>query len=283
MSSTPNSGQATPKLSDEELKALVRERFTKTAEVFGDYAVTHRVTEAETLARMVSAKENDRAVDLACGPGTLALRFARHVRWICGLDFTPAILQRARHTAAQDGLLDKLAFAIGDAQCLPFANDLLDLAVTSYSLHHISDPARVISEMARVVRRGGRVGIIDIEVPEDPEVRALNHRIEFIRDHSHSRSLTQSEFESMFEAAGLRIIQMEHKGHPRTFEHWMHVAGWKPSDPEYKEAHALMVGSIENNGANFQPRFEPADVCQPGKAPDLYMFNPGIYIAAEKI
>jgi hypothetical protein len=76
---------------------------------------------------------------------------------------------------------------------------------------------------------------------------------------------------------------MQHKGHPRTFEHWMHVAGWKPSDPEYKEAHRLMVGSIENGGANFQPRFEPTDVTPPGKDPDLYMFNPGIYIAAEKV
>jgi ubiquinone/menaquinone biosynthesis C-methylase UbiE len=282
MTSPSDSGRATPKLSDEELKALVRERFTKTADVFGDYALTHRVTEAETLARMVSANKNDRAVDLACGPGTLALRFARHVRWICGLDFTPAILQRARNTAGQNGLLDKLTFAIGDAQCLPFANDSLDLAVTSYSLHHISDPARVISEMSRVVKKGGRVGLIDIEVPEDPKVRALNHQIEFIRDHSHAKTMTQREFESMFAAAGLRIVEIQHQRHPRTFEHWMHVAGWKPSDREYQEAHALMVGSIEGNGANFQPRFEPMDVCPPGKAPDLYMVNSGISIAAEK-
>ena len=96
MSANPDSGQDTPQLSDQELKALVRERFTKTAEVFGNYAVANRVTEAETLARMVSANANDRAVDLACGPGTLALRFAKHVRWICGLDFTPAILERGR-------------------------------------------------------------------------------------------------------------------------------------------------------------------------------------------
>jgi ubiquinone/menaquinone biosynthesis C-methylase UbiE len=280
MSVSPDSA---PKFSDEELKAHVRERFTKTAEVFGDYAVAHRVTEAETLARMVGANENDRGVDLASGPGTLALRFARHVRWILALDLTPAILERARQTAAHDGLIQKMTFTIGDAQRVPLADSALDLAVTSYSLHHISDPARVISEMSRVVKKGGRVGLIDIEAPTDPEVRALNHRIEFIRDNSHSRSLTQDEFESMFAAAGLRITAMEHKSHPRTFEHWMHVAGWKPTDAAYQEAHALLAGSIETNSANFSPRFEPADVCQPGKPPDLYMSNPGIYIAAEKL
>ena len=55
MSTIPDPGQIPPHFSDAELKSLVREQFTKTAEVFGDYAVTHRVTEAETLARMVAA------------------------------------------------------------------------------------------------------------------------------------------------------------------------------------------------------------------------------------
>jgi ubiquinone/menaquinone biosynthesis C-methylase UbiE len=270
-------------VSDDELKALVRERFTKTAEVFGDYAVAERVADAELLARLVAAGPADVAVDLACGPGTLALRFAKHVRWICAYDLTPAILQRARQTAAQNGLLDKLGFVIGDAQRLPFADGSLDLAVTSYSLHHISDPARVIREMARVVKRGGRVGLIDIIVPEDPKVRALNHRIEWIRDHSHCRSLAVAEFRALLDAAGLRITATQTREHPRLFDHWMHVAGWKASDPEYVAARALLVSSIADDGANFHPRFEPADVCQPGAAPALYMINTGIQIAAEKL
>jgi len=270
-------------VTDDELKALVRERFTKTAEVFGDYAVAERVADAELLARLVAAGPADVAVDLACGPGTLALRFAKHVRWMCAYDLTPAILQRARQSAAQHGLLDKLGFVIGDAQTLPFADGSLDLAVTSYSLHHISDPARVIREMARVVKRGGRVGLIDIIVPEDPKVRALNHRIEWIRDHSHCRSLTLVEFRELMAAAGLRITASETREHPRLFEHWMHVAGWKTSDPEYIEARNLLVSSMADDGSNFHPRFEPADVCQPGTAPTLYMINTGIQIAAEKM
>ncbi len=127
MSATDDSPKGSPNhasVSDHELKALVRERFTKTAEVFGDYAVAERVAEAELLARLVAAGPGDVAVDLACGPGTLALRFAKHVRWMCAYDLTPAILLRARQSAAQHGLLDKLGFAIGDAQTLPFADAL---------------------------------------------------------------------------------------------------------------------------------------------------------------
>ena len=268
--------------NDNELKALVRERFTRTAEVFGDYAVAHRVTEAERLARMVSAGLNDRAVDLACGPGTLALRFAHHVLWICGLDLTPAILALARNNAKKDGL-SNLFCVLGDAQALPFGDGSLDIAVTSYSLHHISDPAKVLNEMARVVKPGGRVGVLDIVVPEDPKIRELNHRIEYTRDHSHSRSLSRSDFEKIFSAAGLHIVATEVHGHPRTFDHWMHVAGWKRTDREYKEARRLLESSMDDDGADFHPRFEPADVARPGEEREIYMVNTGIYIAAEKI
>jgi ubiquinone/menaquinone biosynthesis C-methylase UbiE len=268
--------------NDNELKALVRERFTRTAEVFGDYAVAHRVTEAERLALMVSAGPHDRAVDLACGPGTLALRFARHVRWICGLDFTPAILALARNNAKKDGL-SNLFCALGDAQSLPFGDGSLDIAVTSYSLHHISDPAKVLREMARVVKPGGRVGVLDIVVPEDPKVRELNHRIEYIRDKSHARSLSRSDFDRVFSAAGLRIVATEVHGHPRTFDHWMYVAGWRKTDREYVEARELMESSMMDDGAGFHPRFEPADVAKAGEEPEIYMINTGIYIAAEKI
>jgi len=268
--------------NDSELKASVRERFTRTAEVFGDYAVAHRTTEAEHLACLVSAGPNDRVVDLACGPGTMALRFARHVKWVCGLDFTPAILALARTNAIKQGLAN-LFCVLGDAQALPFGDGSLDITVTSFSLHHISDPAKVLREMSRVVGPRGRVGVLDILVPEDPKIRELNHRIEKIRDESHARSLARSDYDRIFAAAGLRIIASEVRGHPRTFDHWMHVAGWKRTDREYIETRQLMEASMADDGADFHPRFEPADVVQPGEQPDIYMVNTGIYIAAEKI
>ena len=266
--------------SHQQQKNLVREQFTRTAQIFGDYAVASRVAEAERLARMVSARESDRAVDLACGPGTLALRFARHVRWICGLDLTPAILERARRSAAAGGLTN-LDFAIGDAQSLPFADGSLDIAVTSYSLHHFPDAARTIGEMARVVKRGGRVGILDIFVPDDPKVSELNNRIEILRDASHTRTITREEFESHFAAHGLRILQTSVEENSRSFDHWMLVAGSKPGDPAYIEARRLMEASMADDAAWFHPRFAPAE--NGSEARELIFTNTTLFIAGEKI
>jgi len=255
---------------------LVREQFTRTAQVFGDYAVAARVREAELLAGMVKAAAQDRVVDLAAGPGTLALRFARHVRRICALDLTPAILQRARNSAAVEKLAN-IDFVVGDAQSLPFADGALDIAVTSYSLHHISEPARVIGEMARVVRRGGRVGVIDIRVSEDSQSADIHDRIERLRDPSHTRSLSQNEFEVLFARNGLRLLAVERQEHLRPFDHWMLVAGSKPGDPRYEETRKLLESTMAGDLAGFNPRA----VSDNGPA-ELQITNTVLFIAGEK-
>jgi ubiquinone/menaquinone biosynthesis C-methylase UbiE len=260
-------------------KDLVREQFTRTAQVFGDYAVASRVREAERLAEMVGASAGDRVVDLATGPGTLALRFARHVEQVCALDLTPAILQRARNSATGEKLTN-IDFLIGDAQALPFADGALDIAITSYSLHHMADAARVIGEMARVVRRGGRVGVIDIRVEEDPRVAELNNRIEQARDASHTRTLARSEFEAIFARNGLRAVATEIEEQSRPFDHWLLVAGWKPGDAPYEEARQLLESTLANDGAGFHTR---RLVDAPAEGSGLEITNTVLFLAGEKL
>lgn len=262
-------------------KDLILDRFTRTAEVFANFAVPDRVADAETLVGLVSATKDDRAVDLACGPGTLALRFARHVRWVCGVDLTPKMLTLAQNTAAQENL-SNLIFAFGDAQALPFADGSLDVAVTSYSLHHMSDPARVVREMARVLRRDGRAGILDVYAPDNARGADINNRIEIARDPSHTSSLTKAMLEEMLERAGFLVLGGKITEHPRSFNHWMHTAGSNPGDPAYEETRRLMESTIDDDAAGFHPRYAapPADHSDP--RPDIAMVNTAMLIGARK-
>jgi len=260
---------------------VVRDRFTRTAEVFGSSILETRAAEAEILAHMVSAKATDQAVDLASGTGALALAFARHVRWICGLDLTPAMLGVAQR-AARESRTTNAAFAIGNAQQIPFANASLDLALTSYALHHVPDAARVISEMSRVLKRGGRAGVIDIFALEDPRSAEMHNRIERVRDPSHTRTLPRSELKSLFAANGLRILDTRVEEHPVTFDQWMHTAGREPGDPEYIETRRLMEATIPNDLAAFHPRFSSVEAAASGEDPGIDMVNTVVFIAAEK-
>jgi ubiquinone/menaquinone biosynthesis C-methylase UbiE len=259
-------------------KDLVREQFTKTAEVFGDFAVATRGVEAAKLAEMVRAGGNDRVVDVACGPGTLALRFASQVLWACGVDLTPAILARAKSSAAAEGL-SNLDVVLGDAHRLPFADKSVDIVVTSYALHHMPDAPQAISEMARVTRSGGRVGVADIFVDENPNVAKLNDLIERTRDASHTRTLTRRQFEEIFKANGLRVTGFQIQENQRRFDHWLHVAGWHHGDAAYEEARRLMESTLENDGAGFHPRYEAS---KPGAEKELMITNTLLLIAGEK-
>lgn len=261
-----------------ENKELVRQQFTKTAAAFGDYALAARGVEAGKLIGMVRAGERDRAVDVACGPGTLALRFAPEVSWICGVDLTPAILGRARTAAFQQGI-ENMNFAIGDAQHLPFADGSLDIAITSYALHHMPDAPSAIAEMARVLRPGGRLGIIDIFASENRDVAALNDRIECARDASHTCTQTRSNFEEAFRANGLSVTGAQTQENARAFDHWLHVAGWHRGDAPYEQARRLMESTLESDGAGFHPRYEASS---PDGEKELMITNTILLIVGEK-
>jgi len=266
---------------DQEQAELVRDRFTRTAEVFGDFAVKERVREAELLVKLTRAGTSDRAIDLACGPGTLALRFARHVRWVAGLDFTPAILGRARNLAKAEGI-PNLFFVLGDARRLPFADGSLDVAVTSYSLHHIPEPQRVVAEMARALARGGRAGVLDMIVPEEPRAAELRNRIEIARDPSHTRAMPTSELEKMFAAAGLRVIASQEDSKARSFDHWLSVAGWKRGDAAYEETRGLLERSMrEGKDSGFHPKLLAAQ--SSGGIGDIELKQTSAFVVGEKI
>ena len=259
----------------------VRDRFTRTAEVFGSSILKTRAAEAEILAGMVAATTTDRAVDLASGTGALALAFAPRVQWICGLDLTPAMLAVAQR-AAQDSKTTNAAFAIGNAQQIPFADASLDLALTSYALHHVPDAARVIAEMSRVLKRGGRVGVIDIFALEDSRSGEMHDRIERVRDPSHTRTLPRSEIKSLFAANGLRVSDMRVEEHAVTFDQWMHTAGREPSDPEYIETRRLMEATISDDLAAFHPRYGAVEASASGERRGIEMVNTVVFVAAEK-
>jgi ubiquinone/menaquinone biosynthesis C-methylase UbiE len=261
---------------------LVRDRFTRTATVFSDFVLHERVAEAERLADLLSLSGSERAIDVACGPGTLARVFARRVLWICGLDVTVAMLGRAQKEAA-DEQLGNFQPLCGNALAMPFREGIFDLAVTSYSIHHIPDATDAFREIGRVLRPGGKFGLIDMIVPENRDHSDACNHIERVRDPSHTRALPVSEFESLLSACGFRVFAHAREEHPRSYDHWMKVAGWKRGDAPYEEARKLLEASIPGNTAGFQPKFlrEPSKGASDSR-PDIELQHTAVFLVAQK-
>src|SRR4051794_40580920 len=107
----------------------------------------------------------DRALDVACGTGDLAIELARRVApdgEVIGSDFSENMLDLARAKAPE------LRFEQANALDLPYDDASFDAATVGFGARNFSDLPQGLREMARVVRPGGRVVILEITTPERP-------------------------------------------------------------------------------------------------------------------
>jgi hypothetical protein len=124
--------------------------------------------------------------------------------------------------------------------------------------------------------------VLDIVSPEDRKGAELRDRIEKARDPSHTRALPRSELEAMFAGVGLRLLSAEMETHPRSFDHWMHVAGWERRDREYIAARKLLEATIPDDDAGFHPLYAPAAASGADEEPDIDMTMTVLFAAAER-
>jgi ubiquinone/menaquinone biosynthesis C-methylase UbiE len=252
----------------------IRDRFTRTAEAFSAYVLQKRAEDAERLADMADPRADDRVLDAACGPGTYALRFAPRVRAVVGLDYTPAMLAKARAMALDAGIANA-SFSRGDVTAIPFRNASFNVVTCGFAIHHLADPSAALAEFARVLARGGRLALMDIIVAE-PGRPEVNDLIEQVRDPSHVHTHTQPELLRLVESAKLRLHLAERVDSPRAFNHWMQVAGRAPGDGVYEEVRRLMEATLDDDSAGFHPE-RPAE---PGG--DFRYTQTILYLIAEK-
>jgi demethylmenaquinone methyltransferase/2-methoxy-6-polyprenyl-1,4-benzoquinol methylase len=143
----------------------VRAMFDRIAPV---YDVMNRVMTAgldqrwrKITARAV-VRPGDEVLDGACGTGDLAVACAQAGGLVTGLDFSERMLERARRKAPA------LTWMQGDLLDLPFPEASFDAATVGFGIRNVADVERSLAELARVLRPGGRVAILEITRPQGP-------------------------------------------------------------------------------------------------------------------
>jgi demethylmenaquinone methyltransferase/2-methoxy-6-polyprenyl-1,4-benzoquinol methylase len=149
----------------------VREMFSSIAP---RYDVTNGVLSLgiDRLWRRIAVRESGAApgasvLDCATGTGDLALALRRAVGpsgSVVGMDFCAEMLEPAREKARRAGLSD-IRFEVADALALPYPPSTFDVATIAFGIRNVDDPVRCLREMARVVRPGGRVVVLEFGQP----------------------------------------------------------------------------------------------------------------------
>jgi SAM-dependent methyltransferase len=126
----------------------------------GDFSMVATVVmpDAERLAESLDIVPGERVLDVASGSGNAAIAAARRA-WgnTVSSDFVPALLERGRERAAAERL--EIEFVEGDAADLPFADAEFDVVMSIYGAMFAPDQAKTASELLRVCKPGGRIGM----------------------------------------------------------------------------------------------------------------------------
>jgi len=104
-------------------------------------------------------RKGDRVLDACCGTGDLAVAARAHGADVVGLDFSEAMLERARAKSSE------IEWVRGDVLALPFDDASFDAVTVGFGIRNVDDLEAGLRELRRVLRRGGRVAILEITRP----------------------------------------------------------------------------------------------------------------------
>jgi demethylmenaquinone methyltransferase/2-methoxy-6-polyprenyl-1,4-benzoquinol methylase len=104
-------------------------------------------------------RPGERVLDVCCGTGDLALADLRAGGRVTGLDFSERMLERARRKS------DAVEWMLGDAMALPFGDGMFDAVTVGFGVRNLPDLESGLAELRRVVRDGGRLGVLEIVRP----------------------------------------------------------------------------------------------------------------------
>jgi len=153
----------------------------------------------------VCSRATGDVLEVAVGTGRNLPFYPRGVR-ITGIDLSPEMLAFARRRAAELGIDADLRE--GDAETLPFEDDRFDTVVCALSLCSIPNSAQAIAEMARVLKPGGRLLLLDHIGSTWPPIYAAQWLLERLTIRSVGEHFTRRQL-PLVRAAGLEVVETE--------------------------------------------------------------------------
>jgi ubiquinone/menaquinone biosynthesis C-methylase UbiE len=194
---------------------------------FGQVAAAYLTSKAhaqgedlERLSALTRGQSDAVVLDLGCGAGHVSFAVAPNIAKVVAYDLSAEMLAVVAAEAAQRGLANLVTHQ-GVAEALPFPTGSFDFVLTRFSAHHWSDLSKALSEMRRVLKRGGSIVVIDVIAPDLPLIDTHLQCIELLRDISHVRNYAYVEWQRQFEQAGLRIDASDKWKLPLNFDAWV--------------------------------------------------------------
>ena len=183
---------------------VVQRQFGAQAAAYLGSAVHAEGAEFAQLRERLSAKSGARVLDLGCGAGHVSFQVAALSGEVVAYDLSAEMLDVVAAAAADRGL-NNIRTKRGAAESLPFADGEFDFVFSRYSAHHWRDVGQALREVRRVLKPGGVAAFIDVAAPGLPLLDTHLQAVEVLRDTSHVRDYSLSEWTRLVGEAGLVV------------------------------------------------------------------------------
>ena len=194
--------------TSDDLGDSAQQRFGRFAERYVTSKAHAKGPELDRLVEIARPQPDWIALDIATGGGHTALEFAPLVTRMIATDIAPNMLAAAEAFITTQGA-DNVTFKPANAEDLPFENKTFDLVTCRIAPHHFHHCAGFVRESARVLRPSGVLLVQDHVLPEDVQASRFVDGFEKLRDPSHNRAFSESEWTGMFQSAGLKVVHIE--------------------------------------------------------------------------
>lgn len=161
----------------------IRDQFSRQAVGFAAAPELHADDIVALVVDAAKPQPGDRAIDLACGPGTVACALAQRVQHVIGLDSTLSMLEQAR-ALAQKRSVENVEWHAGDVYQTPFGDGSFNIVTCRFAFHHFENPVLAFAEMVRLAAPGGRVVVCDGLASDEPAKAEAFNAMERRRDPS---------------------------------------------------------------------------------------------------
>ncbi len=203
-----------------DIKGSVQNQFGPVAANYASSAVHASGPDLIAMLEAASLRGGERVLDAGCGAGHTALAFATGAGEVIGVDLTIAMLAQAKRLAAERNLTNT-RFERGDVERLGYDDASFDIVTSRYSAHHYPHPAAAVREFARVLKPGGTLLLVDVISPDPPAADTFLNAIELLRDPSHVRDHTASQWVALCSEAGMRAEVVQTWPLRLEFESWV--------------------------------------------------------------
>ena len=167
------------------------------------------------LDKIYNDVDGDTVLEVACGTGLVALKVAKRVSKVYGIDISEPMIDEAKKKAKETGI-QNVEFSVKDAYALSFDNNMFDTVICNNALHNMKEPEKTLSEIKRMLKTGGQLIATIVGIGESRKYKIMMTMYHLFGGRLPIfHKLNLDELANMISESGFTVVKKEIIKHPQ--------------------------------------------------------------------